>query len=430
MQSEDKKTFVGFGFGPIQTGLFLFEAYNSKNFSRFVVAEIDESLIEAVRKNDGRYTINVARFDKIDTYTLEGIEIYNPQKANERAKLVEAITESDEMATALPSVKIYDAGGDASVTSLISKGLLQRKQAKPTIIYTAENHNHAAEILTEKLQNIIDNETLNNVQILNTVIGKMSGIISEPNVIEKMKLATITPDIPKAVLVEEFNKILISQITLKEYKRGIEVFIEKPDLLPFEEAKLYGHNAIHALIAYLADLKHYETIAQAGTDKQIMEIAKKAFINESGAALIEKYKNFSDELFTDDGYREYAEDLLKRMTNPNLNDLVERVGRDPVRKLGYDDRIYGTMRIALQYNIEPRHLAMGASAGIIFMIRHQQSVQNLPKSCPDNIEELTENVIRKMLLEIWADVKEEDDNKEKLIQLTISAFSDIKQLKP
>jgi hypothetical protein len=71
MNDNSGKTFAGFGFGPIQSGLFLFEAYNSGNFSRFVVAEIDDALIEAVRSNGGRYTINVARFDKIDKFTVE-----------------------------------------------------------------------------------------------------------------------------------------------------------------------------------------------------------------------------------------------------------------------------------------------------------------------------------------------------------------------
>ena len=32
-------TFVGFGFGAIQAGLFLYEAYRSGNFGRLVVAE-------------------------------------------------------------------------------------------------------------------------------------------------------------------------------------------------------------------------------------------------------------------------------------------------------------------------------------------------------------------------------------------------------
>ena len=40
--------FVGFGFGPIQSGLFLNEAFQSGNFSRLVVAEIDQNLVDAV----------------------------------------------------------------------------------------------------------------------------------------------------------------------------------------------------------------------------------------------------------------------------------------------------------------------------------------------------------------------------------------------
>ncbi len=426
MSNKTGKTFVGFGFGPIQTGLFLFEAYNSGNFSRFVVAEIDDTLINAVRRNGGRYTINVARFDKIDKFTLEGIEIYNPQREDEREKIVEAIAESDELATALPSVKIYDIGGDASVVQIIANGLKKRDESFTTIIYTAENNNRAAEILLEKLKKITPIDKLADVQVLNTVIGKMSGVISDAEVIDRMSLTTITPDIPRAILVEEFNKILISQITLKNYRRGIEVFIEKADLLPFEEAKLYGHNAIHALIAYLADLKGYQTIAQAGGDKQIIEIAHNAFINESGAGLIAKYKDFGDELFTEAGYREYAEDLLRRMVNPNLNDLVERVGRDHVRKLGYDDRIFGTMRIAMDYGIEPVNLALGGTAGIVSMVKRYKSVSNLPKSCPESVDKIDADVIRDILTEIWADAG--DRHKEKLMDLMIEAFSRVRQI--
>ena len=45
--------FTGFGFGPIQGGLFVKEAFQSGNFARIVVAEIDQRLVEAVRANKG-----------------------------------------------------------------------------------------------------------------------------------------------------------------------------------------------------------------------------------------------------------------------------------------------------------------------------------------------------------------------------------------
>ena len=44
--------FTGFGFGPIQGGLLVAEAFGSGNFERLVIAEIDGELVEAVRGDD------------------------------------------------------------------------------------------------------------------------------------------------------------------------------------------------------------------------------------------------------------------------------------------------------------------------------------------------------------------------------------------
>ncbi len=145
------------------------------------------------------------------------------------------------------------------------------------------------------------------------------------------------------------------------------MLIEKDQLLPFEEAKLFGHNAIHALMAYLAAFKGYSKMSRLRDDSQIMQIARDAFINESGAALRKKYSSIDDELFTEDGFRHYAEDLLERMTNPYLEDTVERAGRDPIRKLGVNDRIFGAMALCLDQGIKPQNIALGAMAGIVYL---------------------------------------------------------------
>ena len=418
------KTFVGFGFGPIQTGLFLYEAYLSGNFKRFVVSEVDQTLVDAIAQNDGRYNVNIARKDRIDQFALEGITLYNPRDEQSREKITQAIAESHELATALPSVNIYDAGGETSVIGLLAAGLNQRGKSKPTVLYAAENNNHAAEIFTEKLNSQPDTSHLANFQALNTVVGKMSGIITEPDVIEHLNLTTITPDIPRAILIEEFNRILISKITLPGYQRGIDVFEEKDDLFPFEEAKLYGHNAIHALIAYLADLKGLNTIADAGRGEEIMSIARKAFIDESGAAMIHHNGKTGDRLFTPDGYRDYAEDLLERMTNPNLNDLVSRVGRDHLRKLGYNDRIFGTMRLALEAGVEPVNLACGAAAGVLSMIKRKDELPAIPQNLPASDAELSHESLKKLLDELWAG--DTDEKACKLIALTWDATEKIR----
>jgi mannitol-1-phosphate 5-dehydrogenase len=319
-------------------------------------------------------------------------------------------------------VNFFDVGGQTSVAAMLREGLA-RRGGKKGVIYAAENHNHAAEMLVERVNQFGDGKTSCvpvSVQVLNTVIGKMSGVIGDQETMHRMGLAAMVPGGSRAVLVEEFNRILISRIGLEGFKRGIEVFVEKDDLLPFEEAKLYGHNAIHALIGYLADLRGLRTMAEAGGCADIMGIARDAFIAESGAALIRRHEKLGDDLFTEAGYQAYADDLLGRMIQPNLNDLVERVIRDPVRKLGYDDRLIGTMRMALRHGVEPIQMARGAAAAVVSMIRHPESAKGIATPLPLSAAELTEGRLREVLAGIWG--KDRDEHyADEIVRLTWAA---------
>jgi mannitol-1-phosphate 5-dehydrogenase len=352
---------VGFGMGPIQAGLFAAEAFKSGRFSRIVISEVDPKLVEAIRANGGRYAVNVASSSGIAAEQVEGIEIYNSSVESDRQQLLEALSQATEIVTSLPSVNFYDTGQN-SVASLIARGL-EHSTAKGTIIYTAENNNHAAEILEEAVKGY-RRSLPPTVQFLNTVIGKMSQVVvSEAEIAEK-NLKPIAPGFGRAFLVEEFNRILVTKSRLPGFTPGIRVFIEKEDLLPFEEAKLYGHNAIHALLAYLGARKGYQKMARLKEDKAVMQIARDAFIKESGAALIKKYAHLNEELFTEAGFQAYAEDLLRRMTNPYLDDSVERAARDPQRKLSKNDRLFGAIRLVLSQGITPLNLTRGALAGL------------------------------------------------------------------
>ncbi len=374
-------TFVGFGFGPIQAGLFAKEAFQSGHFRRIVVAEIDPRLVDAVRSSGGTYHVNVARSDRVETIRIDGVELLNPAQLKEATALRAALSEATEITTCLPSVRFYDSAGDNSVAALIAAGLRQRK-AEATIVYAAENHNQAAEILEEAVGRWLGRGTgilpvspksmgkmpMPRVQFLNTVIGKMSQVVTDPREMTERNLAPIAPGLDRAFLVEEFNRILVSRTTIPGFVPGIEVFLEKDDLLPFEEAKLYGHNAIHALLGFIGLLKGYAKMTELKDDQPLMRVARDAFIKESGVALIRKHAALGDELFTEAGYRLYAEDLLARMTNPYLADTVARAGRDVVRKLGVSDRIFGTMSLALEHGIEPKNMALGALAGVALLL--------------------------------------------------------------
>jgi mannitol-1-phosphate 5-dehydrogenase len=394
--------FTGFGFGPIQAGLFVKEAFQSGNFSRLAVAEIDPALVKAVCRNQNKYAINIAGPDGIETTEIEGVELLNPRDRTDRKILQEALCQSTEICTSLPSVNFYTTG-NSGVASLIAHGL-ENSQAPATIIYTAENHNHAAEILAKKIQVKYLFDTYR-VQFLNTVIGKMSQVVTNPAEINELNLTPIAPGIDRAFLVEEFNRILVSRTEITDVRPGIEVFIEKENLLPFEEAKLYGHNAIHALIAYLGAIRGYEKMNEAKEDPQIMQIARDAFFQESGAALIQKHQHLNDPLFTPAGYQDFAEDLLHRIMNPYLSDTIERAARDPIRKLGYHDRIFGTMTLALEHNIEPTNMAIAARAGWAYLLQHAQEYKLPPHLCLPGLKDFKRDAISQILPWIWGDAK-------------------------
>jgi mannitol-1-phosphate/altronate dehydrogenase len=417
MSLTGRRTFVGFGFGAIQSGLFLSEAYLSGQFRRLVVAEVVPEIVAAVRRNGGYYHFNVAYRDRVESARIGPIEILDPAVEADRLGIQAAIAEAEEIATAVPSITFYVSKKPGSVHRLLAAGLCEKiTLGEPrAVIYTAENHNHAAEILEvatmEQVPGDQRAEVHQRVRFLNTVIGKMSQVITDPAEVQARHLASITPDLPRAFLVEAFNRILVSRVQFPEpFSRGIVVFQEKDDLLPFEEAKLYGHNATHALMGYLGSLRGVQRVADLKEIPGVLPFARAAFIEESGAALIRKHAGI-DPLFTLDGYRDFADDLLERMTNPFLVDMIERVTRNTERKLGWNDRLAGTMRVALEQGVAPRRYALGAAAA-------------LARINPAILDGKT--TVRTSLDTLWRDANPAQAEKNQLIELIKTAHAELK----
>ena len=371
-------TYVGFGFGAIQAGLFLYEAYQSGAFRRLVVAEVMSDLVDAIRRTEGYFTINIAMKDRLLQAKIGPIQIENPANEDDRQRVISAVAEAQEIGTAIPNVNYYATAHNSSLHRILAEGIHKKIASPhpPAVIYTAENHYHAAIILHDKVWQALpesDHRIADQcIKIVDTVIGKMSGVVTDPKVIQAKNLAPIIPEESRAFLVEAFNQILVSQAAFDQgegepaFRRGISVFQEKSNLQPFEEAKLFGHNATHALAAYIGAHCGVDYIQGLRDVPGAMGFLRKAFIEESGAALIRKYQDV-DPLFTREGYANYADDLLERMVNPYLHDTIARVGRDPKRKLGWNDRLIGTMRLVLSQGIEPRRYAFGAAAALALL---------------------------------------------------------------
>ena len=123
------------------------------------------------------------------------------------------------------------------------------------------------------------------------------------------------------------------------------------------ERKLFMHNAAHAAAAYAGYLHGHEYIHQAVVDERVRCIVE-GVLNETGMALARKYGHDAT------GLASHARDLLGRFENPALRDTVERVARDPLRKLASGERFIRSATCCQAQGIEPRSLALATAAAI------------------------------------------------------------------
>jgi mannitol-1-phosphate 5-dehydrogenase len=127
----------------------------------------------------------------------------------------------------------------------------------------------------------------------------------------------------------------------------------------YVDDKLFTHNCGHAVSAYLGYLRGHEYMYQAMRDDKVRTAAFAA-LAETGEALIKRYGVDRKE------HQAHIDDLIERFGNIALGDQVARVGRDPIRKLGPDDRLVGAVKFTMSQGIFPENVCKGIAAGLLF----------------------------------------------------------------
>ena len=90
-------------------------------------------------------------------------------------------------------------------------------------------------------------------------------------------------------------------------------------------------------------------------------------MDESGAVLIKRYG------FDAEKHAAYIQKILGRFENPYLKDDVERVGRQPLRKLSAGDRLIKPLLGTLEYGLPHANLVKGIAGAMHY--RSEQDPQ-------------------------------------------------------
>ncbi len=183
-------------------------------------------------------------------------------------------------------------------------------------------------------------------------------------------------DDPLEVTVESFSEWIVDEGQFKGEIPDIAGMEKTNNLMAFVERKLFTLNTGHCITAYLGCLKGHKTIREAIEDPEIYFDVKQAMF-ESGEVLIQRYQ-FDREL-----HAAYINKILDRFANPYLVDEVDRVGRQPIRKLGANDRLIKPLLGTIEYGTENISLLKGIAAACKYRNDTDPQAVELQKSIQD-----------------------------------------------
>jgi mannitol-1-phosphate 5-dehydrogenase len=131
------------------------------------------------------------------------------------------------------------------------------------------------------------------------------------------------------------------------------------DLAPYIERKLFTLNTGHATTAYHGFVRGIKNFSDALADDQV-RAAVEGVLGETKRLLMAKHE------FSDEAQQAYVDKVLLRFANPYLPDTVERVGRQPLRKLSRSERLVGPAAELAERGVRPEHLLATVDAATRF----------------------------------------------------------------
>lgn len=336
-------TAVHFGAGNIGRGfigLLLHNAGHHVTFVDVAAPLIDElnatSSYEVIETGEGATTHTVTDFSGLNS-------------ATDSDAVVDAIASADIVTTAVgPTVLKF-------VAPLIARGLEARTRATPLVVMACENAISATDTLRAVVAETASPDVLAKGRFANTAVDR----------IVPLQPAGMGLD----VTVESFCEWVIDETPFGGDTPSIPGAHFVDNLAPYIERKLLTVNTGHASTAYLGKQHGAEHIAEA-LDIDVVRDGVSAVLAETADMLVRRHG------LDPSAQAAYAAKTLARFRNPGLADLVDRVGRQPMRKLSRHERLIEPAAALAESGIRPTALLSVVTAALRFNVPEDpESVQ-------------------------------------------------------
>lgn len=319
------KRIVIFGAGSVGRG-FIGQIFSQAGW-RVTFVDMDAELVAALRSGSYRHaTVSDAGTEEVSVDNVDAI------LGSRRDAVVDAVAAADFVATAVGAANLRH------IAPALADGIRGRS-GRPLDVLLAENLHDADEVARGLVAEALgdDAHLLGEVGFLRTSIGRM---IPVPTA--EQRAADVS-----WVAVEPYRELPYDAAAAKAPLPDVPDLVGRTDL-PFAfyaDRKLYLHNLGHALTAYLGRLLGYTEIAEAIEDPRIHRLVSAA-MSAATQALSREYGEPLEAVAAN------RDDLLARFANHALHDSVERVGRDPRRKLAPGDRFLGAVELTARHGLQ------------------------------------------------------------------------------
>ena len=297
---------VHFGAGNIGRGFVGLILHNAGY--EVVFADVNAELIGELASTPSYVVTEVG--DGASVWTVDNYRALN--SATHEADVIAEIATADIVTTAVgPNILRF-------VAPLIAKAIEQRSpDLAPLAVMACENAINATDLLRAEVEKTLPGAT---AIFANTAVDRI--------------VPGQDPDAGLNVTVESFFEWAIESTPFGANLPVIPDAHFVDDLAPYIERKLFTVNTGHATAAYHGFAAGVASMSEAFSTPAIADEVR-AVLAETKALLVAKH-GFDPEV-----QQAYIDKNMVRFANPQLSDTVDRVGRQPLRKLGRHERFVG-----------------------------------------------------------------------------------------
>lgn len=308
------KKAIQFGGGNIGRG-FVAEFLHQSGYE-VVFVDVVPQIIESLNNNKS-YKVTEISDEGEKTKTITNYRAIS-SKTNE-ADVVKELATADVVTCAVgPNVLKF-------IAPVIAKGIDAREEDHPLAVIACENAINATDTLRGYIEDHLDKSRTDTLpkraRFANSAIDRI--------------VPTQPENAGLDVRIEKFYEWVVEQTPFGEYGHPDISAIHWVDHLePYIERKLFTVNTGHATAAYYGYAAGKKTIHDALADETIHKAVHNV-LDETASLIVSKHEITAEE------QKEYVETIVQRISNPYLEDVVERVGRAPLRKLSRKERFIG-----------------------------------------------------------------------------------------